>query len=42
LLSVSGAGVLLDNATGPAVNPADPSAKWSIADPGQTLLAVAQ
>jgi hypothetical protein len=41
LLMVGGAGVLLSSAQGPCVNPADPSAKWSIASPGETLLSVA-
>jgi hypothetical protein len=40
LLTIGGAGVLLQNASGPAVNPADLSATWSIASPGQTLLLV--
>jgi len=40
LLSVGGAGVLLDSATGQATNPSDPSATWSVADAGQTLLSV--
>jgi hypothetical protein len=41
LLMVGGVGVLLSSAQGLCVNPADPSAKWSIASPGQTLLSVA-
>lgn len=40
LLQVDGAAVLLDTATGPAVNPSDPAATWSIADAGQSLLNV--
>ena len=38
LLTIGGVGVLLDNATGFATNPSDPSASWSIATAGQTLL----
>lgn len=38
LLTISGVGVLLTNATGPAVNGLDPGATWSIANAGQTLL----
>jgi hypothetical protein len=41
LLTVGGAGVLLSSAQGLCVNPADPSAKWSIASPGETVLWVA-
>ncbi len=37
-ITVGGAGVLLDTATGPAVNPADPSAKWTISDAGETKM----
>jgi hypothetical protein len=41
LLTVGGVGVLLFSAQGLCVNPSDPSAKWSIASPGETLLSVA-
>ncbi len=41
LLTVGGAGVLLSSAQGLCVNPADPSANWSIASPGETVLSVA-
>ena len=41
LLTVGGVGVLLSSAHGLCVNPADPSAKWSIASPGETVLSVA-
>jgi hypothetical protein len=41
-LTVGGLGALLDNASGLAVNAADPSATWSVADAGQTLLSVDQ
>jgi hypothetical protein len=41
LLTVGPAGVLLSTAQGPCVNPADPSAKWKIASPGETVLSVA-
>lgn len=41
LLTVGGVGVLFSSAQGPCVNPADPSAKWSIASPGETVLSVA-
>jgi hypothetical protein len=41
LLTVGGVGVLLSSAQGLCVNPADPSAKWSIASPGETVLSVA-
>jgi hypothetical protein len=41
LLTVGGAGVLLSSAQGLCVNLSDPSAKWSIASPGETLLSVA-
>ncbi len=40
LLVIGGVGVLLDNANGLAVNAVDPSATWSIASSGQTLLSV--
>src|SRR5271165_5310992 len=40
LLTVENLGVLLDSASGQAVNPADPSATWSVASAGQTLVAV--
>ena len=42
LLTIGGVGVLLDNSTGPAVNPVDPGATWSISTPGQTLLSAEQ
>jgi hypothetical protein len=38
LVTIAGVGVLLDNATGNATNPSDPSATWSITSAGQTLL----
>lgn len=41
-LVIGGVGAVLDNASGPAINPGDPSATWSIADAGQTLFAVDQ
>jgi hypothetical protein len=41
LLTVGGAGVLLSSAQGPCTNPVDPSATWSIASPGETVLSVA-
>jgi len=41
LLTVGGAGVLLSSAQGLCANPGDPSAKWSITSPGETLLSVA-
>lgn len=41
IVMIGGAGVLLSNAQGLCVNPADPSAKWSLASPGETLLSVA-
>ena len=41
LLTVGGVGVLLSSARGPCANPADQSAKWSIAPPGETVLSVA-
>ena len=34
-LDVGGTPVLLDGAGGQAVNPSDPSARWSVASPGQ-------
>ncbi len=37
-LTVDGAGVLLDSATGLATNAADPAAKWTVSTPGQQLL----
>ena len=40
--TVGGVGVLLDNASGQTVNPADSQATWSVADAGQTLLNVDQ
>ena len=39
-LTVGGKGALLDNATGPATNPNDPAATWSVATAGQTLVSV--
>jgi hypothetical protein len=39
-LAVGGKGVLLDNASGPASNPNDPGATWSVAMAGQTLVSV--
>jgi hypothetical protein len=39
-LTVGGLGVLLDNASGQATNPNDPSATWSVAQAGQTLVGV--
>jgi hypothetical protein len=39
-LSVGNAPALLDQATGLVTNPSDPSAKWSVASAGQTLLGV--
>jgi hypothetical protein len=41
-LTVGALGVLLDNASGQATNANDPSATWSIADAGQTLISVDQ
>jgi hypothetical protein len=41
LLTVGGAGVLLSSARGLCSNNSDPSANWSIASPGETLLSVA-
>ena len=40
LLAIGGIGVLLDTATGPATNPADPAATWSVANAGQALLSI--
>jgi hypothetical protein len=40
LLTIASVGVLLDNATGPAVNPNSPGSTWSIAQAGQSLLSV--
>jgi hypothetical protein len=40
LVTIGGAGVLLDNAQGLCVNAADPSASWSIGSPGETVLSV--
>jgi hypothetical protein len=37
-LTVDGIGALLDNASGQATNVNDPSAKWSVISPGQSLL----
>jgi len=37
-IKVDGVGVLLDTASGPAVNANDPGAKWKISDAGQPLL----
>ena len=42
LVTIAGVGVLLDNATGNATNPSDPTATWSIANAGQTLLSADQ
>ena len=42
LLAIAGAGVLLETAQGLAINPSDPSASWSIAYAGQTLLSAEQ
>src|SRR5258708_8766053 len=39
-LTVDGMGALLDNASGPATNPNDPSATWSVVSAGQTALKV--
>jgi hypothetical protein len=39
-LTVGGNGALLDNASGPASNPNDPTATWSVAMAGQTLVSV--
>ena len=36
-VKVDGMGVLLDTATGTAVNANDPGATWSVSDAGQTL-----
>ena len=38
LLAIDGKGVLLANASGRAINAADPAATWSVAAPGQILL----
>lgn len=38
LLSIGGVPVLLDSAHGVAINPSDPSAGWSVASAGQSLL----
>jgi hypothetical protein len=40
LWEIGGKGVLLDNARGLATNANDPSAQWSVSDPGQTTLNV--
>ena len=40
LLTIAGAGVLLDDANGPATNGADLTATWRVASAGQTLLSV--
>jgi hypothetical protein len=37
-IKVGGVGVLLDTASGPAVNANDPAATWKITDAGQPLL----
>jgi hypothetical protein len=37
-IKVNNLGVLLDTATGNAINPNDPAATWKISDPGQTKL----
>jgi hypothetical protein len=39
LVTVGGSGVLLSTATGTATNPQDPSATWSVTNPGQHKLA---
>lgn len=41
-LTIGGLGVLLDNAAGQATNTNDPSATWSVAQAGQTLIGVDQ
>lgn len=41
-LTIGGLGVLLDNASGQATNTNDPSATWSVAQAGQTLIGVDQ
>jgi hypothetical protein len=41
-LEVGGLGVLLDSASGRAINANDTSATWSVADAGQMLLSVDQ
>jgi hypothetical protein len=41
IVMIGGAGVLLSNAQGLCINLVDPSAKWSIASPGETVLSVA-
>jgi hypothetical protein len=40
IVTIGGAGVLLSNAKGLCVNTSDPSAKWSVASPGETVLSV--
>jgi len=37
-VSVGTVGVLLDSATGPATNPQDPAATWSVVNAGQSLV----
>jgi hypothetical protein len=37
-LKVGGLGVLLDTATGSAINANDPNASWKVSDPGQSKL----
>jgi hypothetical protein len=39
---IGNVGVLLQNASGQAVNPVDPSATWSIASAGQTVFSAEQ
>lgn len=37
-ITVGGVGVLLDTATGSAINANDPGATWQVSDSGQTIL----
>jgi hypothetical protein len=39
-LTIGGLGVLLDTASGQAINPNDPAATWSIAEAGQAIFNV--
>lgn len=41
-LTVGGLGVLLDSASGQTINANDPSATWSVAQAGQTVMSVGQ
>ena len=41
LLTIGGVGVLLSDAQGQCINLADPSASWSIAAAGETIVSVA-